>query len=76
MFNMKNSKLVSTPLTGHFKPSKRLRSSTQKEKNEMSVIPYSSVVRSLMYAMVCTHPDISHVIGVVSIFLTNPGKTH
>ena len=27
-----------------------------------------------MYAMVCTRPDISHAVGVVSRFLANPGK--
>ena len=32
MFNMKNSKPVSTPLVGHFKLSKRLCPSTEKEK--------------------------------------------
>ena len=75
-FNMKNSKPVSTPLVGHVKLSKRLCPSTEKEKGEMSVIPYSSVVGSLMYAMVCTRPYISHAIGVVSRFLANPGKAH
>ena len=75
-FNMKNSKTVSTPLVGHFKLSKRLCPSTEKEKGEMSVIPYSSAVESLMYAMVCARPDISHVVGVVRRFLANPGKAH
>ena len=51
---MKNSKLVSIPLGGHLKLGKRLYPSTEKEKGKMSVIPYSSVVGSLMYAMVCT----------------------
>ena len=49
---MKNSKLVSTPLAGHLKLGKRLYPSMEKEKGEMLVIPYSSVVGSLMYAMV------------------------
>ena len=31
---------------------------------------------SLMYAMVCTRSDIAHVVGVVSNFLSNPGKEH
>ena len=75
-FNIKNSKPVSTPLAGHFKLSKRLGPSTEKEKGKMLVIPYSSVVGSLMYAMVCTRPYISHAIGVVSIFLENFGKAH
>ena len=26
--------------------------------------------------MVCTRPDIAHVIGVVSCFLSNPGREH
>ena len=73
---MKNSKPISTPLDGHFKPSKRLYPSIEKEKGEMSVIPYSSVVGSLMCAMVCTRSDISHAIGVVSRFLANPGIAH
>ena len=76
MFNMKNSKPISTPLADHFKLSKKLCPSTEKEKGEMSVIPYSPTVGSLMYAMVCTRPDISHAIGVVSKFLANPSKEH
>ena len=76
MFKMKNSKSVSTPLAGHFKLSKRLCPSTEKEKGEMSVIPYLSTVGSLMYVMVCTRLDISHVVGVVSIFLANLGKAY
>ena len=75
-FNMNNSKPVSTPLAGHFKLSKRLCPYTEKEKGEMSVISYSSAVGSLMYAMVCTCPDISHAVGVVSRFLANLGKAH
>ena len=29
-----------------------------------------------MYVMVCTKPDIAHAVGVVSWFLSNPGKKH
>ena len=73
---MKNSKPVSTPFAGHFKLSKRLCPSTEKEKGEMSFNPYSSAIGSLMYAMVCTRSDISHAVGVVSRFLANLGKAH
>ena len=65
---MKNSKPISTPLAGHFKLGKRLCPSTEKEKGEMSIIPYSSAIGSLMYAMVCTRPDIFHAIGVVKAY--------
>ena len=43
---------------------------------EMSKVPFASAVGSLMYAMVCTRPDITHAIGVVSRFLTNHRKEH
>ena len=73
---MKKLKPVSTSLADHFKLRKRLYPSTKKEKGEMSVIPYSLAIGSLMYAMVCTRLDISHVVGVVSRFLANPSKAH
>ena len=39
-------------------------------------IPYVSAVGSLMYVMVCTRPDIAYAVGMVSRFLSNPGKEH
>ena len=32
----------------------------------MRQIPYASTVGSLMYAMLCTRPDICYVVGIVS----------
>lgn len=75
-FNMKNAKQVNTPLAAHFKLSKRCCPTTEKEKESMSHIPYSSAVGSLMYAMVCTRPDIAHAVGLVSRYLANPSKVH
>ena len=34
------------------------------------------MVRSLMYAMVCTRLDIAHVVGFVRRYMNNPGKEH
>src|SRR5688572_31132685 len=42
----------------------------------MSKVSYSSVVGSLMYAMVCSRPDLSHAISVVARYMSNPGKEH
>uniref|UniRef100_A0A2N9EW40 Integrase catalytic domain-containing protein n=1 Tax=Fagus sylvatica TaxID=28930 RepID=A0A2N9EW40_FAGSY len=75
-FNMKHAKPVSTPLGGHFKLSKKSCPSSNKEKENMESIPYSSAVGSSMYAMVCTRLDITHAVGVVSSFMVNPGKEH
>ena len=46
------------------------------EKVDMMKVPYASAVGSLMYAMVCTRPDIGYAVGVVSRFMSNPGKEH
>src|SRR2546425_6812648 len=75
-FNMSNAKTVCTPLAGHFKLNSKQCSSSEKEKDELKKIPYASAVGSLMYAMVCTRSDIAHAVGVVSRFLSNPGKEH
>ncbi|XP_073153233.1 secreted RxLR effector protein 161-like [Henckelia pumila] len=42
----------------------------------MNKVPYISVVGRLMYAMVCTRPDIEYAMGVVSKFMSNPVKQH
>src|SRR4029450_12534750 len=42
----------------------------------MAKVPYASAIGSLMYAMVCTRPDIAHAVGAVSRFMANPGKRH
>jgi len=42
----------------------------------MAKKPYASAVGSLMYAMVCTRPDIAHAVGVVSRFMSDPGEKH
>ena len=42
----------------------------------MSQVPYSSVVGSLMNAMVCSCLDLSYVVNAVSRYMTNPSKEH
>ena len=42
----------------------------------MSKVLYSNAVGSLMYAMGCTRPDISHAVGTVSRYMHKPGKEH
>jgi hypothetical protein len=42
----------------------------------MSRVPYANVVECLMYMMVCTRPDISLAVGVVSRYMENPGRKH
>ena len=75
-FDMWDSKLVATPLTALFKLSSSLAPKTIEEESYMAKVPYSSAIGSLMYAMVCTRPDISHAVSVVIRYMANPGKAH
>eukprot|EP00253_Pinus_taeda_P006637 PITA_06637 len=72
-FGMDIVKPVSVPLASHFKLSSSLCPHTNEENDYMSRIPYANVAGCLMYAMVCTRPDISHAVGVVSRYMANPG---
>ena len=60
------TKPVSIPLAPHSKLSASQCPKTEEEREYMSKVPYSNVVGSLMYAMVCARPDISHAVGTVS----------
>ncbi|KAH0992661.1 hypothetical protein GBA52_004144 [Prunus armeniaca] len=75
-FNMIDCKPVSTPLAEHFKLSAQECPSMKEEKEEMSKVPYASLVGYLMYAMVCTHPDLAQAVSVVSRYMANLGKQH
>jgi len=70
---MPNAKLVFSPLAEHHKLSINQYPTSKKEKEVMNKVRYQSAVGSLMYAMVCTRPDIAYAVGVVSGFMSNPG---
>ena len=46
------------------------------EIQKMQQIPYASAIGSLMYAQVCTHPDIAYIVGMLGRYLSNPRKDH
>ncbi|XP_040361859.1 secreted RxLR effector protein 161-like [Rosa chinensis] len=46
------------------------------EKTEMESIPHARLVGSLMYAQVCTRPDLSFAVGMLSRFQSNLGHEH
>ena len=42
----------------------------------MSRVPYASEMGSLIYEMVCIRQYIAHLVGVLSRFMSKPGKEH
>jgi hypothetical protein len=49
---------------------------THEEEEDMSRVPYVSVVGSFMYVMVCTRLDIAHAMRVLSRYMSKLGKEH
>ena len=43
---------------------------------KISHVPYSGAVSSFMYAMVCTRPDLSYAVSMVSCYMHNLSKDH
>jgi hypothetical protein len=64
-FNMPDANKVTTPIAPHYE-----------DIEYMSRVPYSSVVGSLIYVMVCSRPDLSYAMSLVSRYMANPGKEH
>eukprot|EP00253_Pinus_taeda_P010172 PITA_10172 len=69
-----DSKPVKVPIPVGVNLSAEQCPKAHEEEEDMSRVPYESVVGSLMYAMVCTRPDIAHAVGVLSRLMSKPGK--
>ena len=46
------------------------------EKAQMKNVPYASALGSIMYAQVCTRPDIVFATGLLGRYQSNPGHDH
>ncbi|CAL1357768.1 unnamed protein product [Linum trigynum] len=75
-FGMSSAKPLNTPSASNVHLSSAYAPQSEAEKEYMSRVPYASAVGSLMYAMVCTRPDLAHAVSVVSRFMIQPGKEH
>ena len=73
---MQNSKAVTTPSVAQFKLSSALCPQSDEEVDYMSRVPYSSVVGSLMYVMVCSSLNLGYAFSAISRFMEKPDKEH
>ncbi|KAL8097980.1 hypothetical protein AgCh_030926 [Apium graveolens] len=73
---LKDTETRSTLLASHFNLTKKKSPKVDDGKKDMAKVTYAFAVGSLMYAKVCTKPDITHAVGVVSKFMSNPGRKH
>ena len=75
-FNMENSKKGFLPVLQGMRLSKTQSPTTAADREKMSSVPYASAVGSLMYAMLCTRPDINLAISLVGRYQSDPGMEH
>ncbi|KAI3453504.1 hypothetical protein Pfo_010167, partial [Paulownia fortunei] len=75
-FHMHNANPVDIPMDKNCVLSKELCPKIEKERERMAKVPYASAVGSLMYAMMCTRPDLCFAVGMVSRYQSNPGHDH
>jgi len=75
-FNMEQSKRGFLPMSHGMRFSDKQCPSSDEECKHMSKVPYASVIGSIMYAMICTHPDVSYAISVASRCQNNPRESH
>jgi hypothetical protein len=61
-YHMQDNKPMETPVDKSSSLRHDICPKTLEEKERMSRVPYASVIGSLMYAMMCTHPDICYVV--------------
>ena len=75
-YHMHDGKPMDTPIKKNMSLSLDMCPKKLDENEQMSKVPYSIFVVCLMYAMMCTCPNICHVIGIVSGFQSNLGPNH
>ena len=73
---MKSCAPGDTPVSNGDKFSLNQCPKNELERKGMQKIPYASTVGSLMYAQVCTRPDITFIVGMLDKYLSIPGMDH
>jgi hypothetical protein len=75
-FSMDNAKRGHLPMAPGTILDKSHCPSSDDEINRMKDIPYASAIGSIMYAMLCTRPDVSYALSMTSRYQQNPGEAH
>ena len=75
-FSMQDSKRGFLPMGHGISLCKSQCPKTQDERDRMQKIPYASAMGSIMYAMLCTRPDVSCALSLTSRYQSDPGEAH
>ena len=75
-FGMKNFKRGLISMRHGIILFRRMAPKTPENRSCMNKISYASVIGSIMYAMLCTQPNIAHALSVMSIYQANLNLEH
>ena len=75
-FNIEHCNYADVPVNKGDKFSEQQSPKNELEKEKMKMKPYASLVRSLMYANICTRPNLAFTVGLLGRFQSNPGEAH
>ena len=73
---MENSKRGHIPMRHGISLATSMSPKTPEEMTNIDMIPYASAIGSIMYAMLCTRPDIAHALSVTSRYRADLGLEH
>jgi hypothetical protein len=75
-FNMQDSKKGFLSMSHGITLSKKQCPTDPDEQERMRAIPYALTIGSIMYAMICTHLDVSYALNAMSRCQSNYGEAH
>ena len=73
---MSNSKKGMVPMALGKSLSKAGRPTIRQARDCISRIPYASTIGSIMYAVLCTCPDLAYALSMTSRFQSDPVESH
>ena len=73
---MDQAKKVFLPMLQGVKLSQTRCPITVEDREKLKVIPYASAIGSIMYAMLCTRPDVCLAISLAERYQGNLGVDH
>ena len=75
-FKMDQAKKGFLPVLQGVRLSKTQCPTTAEDREKMKDVPYASAIGSIMYAMLCTRPDVCLAISLAGRYQSNPGVDH
>ncbi|KAJ9540464.1 hypothetical protein OSB04_026970 [Centaurea solstitialis] len=75
-FRMDESKKGFIPMQHGIVLSKTQCPVSSQDQDKMRSVPYASAIGSIMYAMLCTRPDVAYSVSVTSRYQQNLGEPH